>query len=50
MLPREFPNLFIDGRWQEPDSKERFEVISPATGEKIGYDPVGPKEERDRCC
>ena len=41
MLPREYPNLFIDGRWQEPDSTERFDVISPSTGEKIGYVPVG---------
>ena len=44
MLPREFPNLYIDGRWQEPDSKERLDVISPATGEKIGYVARGVRD------
>ena len=48
MLPREFPNLFIDGRWQEPDSKERFEVVSPATGETIGYVPAANSTDIDR--
>jgi aldehyde dehydrogenase (NAD+) len=48
MLPREFPNLYIDGRWQEPDSKERFDVISPATGEKIGYVPAANTTDVDR--
>ncbi|HEY7176666.1 MAG TPA: aldehyde dehydrogenase family protein, partial [Micromonosporaceae bacterium] len=48
MLPREFPNLYIDGRWQEPDSKERFDVISPATGEKIGYVPAANSTDIDR--
>ena len=41
MLPREYPNLFIDGRWQKPDANDRFDVISPSTGETIGYVPVG---------
>ncbi|HTP22954.1 MAG TPA: aldehyde dehydrogenase [Solirubrobacteraceae bacterium] len=48
MLPREFPNLYIDGRWQEPDSGERFDVISPATGEKIGYVPAANSTDIDR--
>jgi len=48
MLPREFPNLYIDGRWQEPDSKERFDVISPATGEKIGYVAAANDTDIDR--
>jgi betaine-aldehyde dehydrogenase len=48
MLPREFPSLYIDGRWQEPDSKERFDVISPATGEKIGYVPAANNADIDR--
>jgi betaine-aldehyde dehydrogenase len=48
MLPREFPNLYIDGRWQEPDSKERFDVISPATGEKIGYVAAANNTDIDR--
>ena len=48
MLPREFPNLYIDGRWQEPDSNERFDVISPATGEKIGHVPAANSTDIDR--
>ena len=48
MLPREFPNLYIDGRWQEPDSKGRLDVISPATGEKIGYVPAASEADIDR--
>src|SRR4051812_18909594 len=48
MLSREYPKLYIDGRWQEPDSKERFDVISPATGEKIGYVPAGNETDVDR--
>jgi betaine-aldehyde dehydrogenase len=48
MLPREFPDLYIDGRWQEPDSKERFDVISPATGEKIGYVAAANETDIDR--
>ena len=41
MLPREYPNLFIDGRWQEPDSSERLDVISPSTGETDRLRAVG---------
>ena len=48
MLSREYPNLYIDGRWQEPDSKERFDVISPASGEKIGYVPAANDADVDR--
>jgi betaine-aldehyde dehydrogenase len=48
MLPREFPNLFIDGRWQEPESSERFDVVSPSTGEKIGYVPSATTTDIDR--
>ena len=48
MLPREFPNLYIDGRWQEPDSGERLHVISPSTGEKIGYVPAANATDIDR--
>src|SRR5436305_7880598 len=48
MLSRDYSNLYIDGRWQEPDSKERFDVISPATGEKIGYVPAANETDIDR--
>ena len=48
MLSREYPSLYIDGGWQEPDSKERFDVISPATGEKIGFVPAANDADIDR--
>ena len=48
MLCREYPNLYIDGRWQEPDSDGRFDVLSPATGEKIGYVPAASTTDVDR--
>jgi len=48
MLRREYPELFIDGQWQEPDSKDRFDVINPATGEKIGHVPAGNPTDIDR--
>jgi betaine-aldehyde dehydrogenase len=48
MLPREYPDLFIDGRWQAPDSTERFDVISPSTGDKIGYVPSASTTDIDR--
>ena len=48
MLRREYPELFIDGQWQEPDSKDRFDVVNPATGEKIGHVPAGNPTDIDR--
>ena len=48
MLPREYPNLYFDGRWQEPDSTERFDIISPATGEQIGNVPAANETDIDR--
>ncbi len=48
MLSREYPHLYFDGRWQEPDSEQRFDVISPATGEKIGYVPAANETDIDR--
>src|SRR3954453_18966766 len=47
MLSREYPNLYYDGGWQEPDSKERFDVVNPATGEKIGFVPAGNATDMD---
>src|SRR4051794_12619578 len=48
MLSREYPSLYIDGGWQTPDSKERFDVISPATGEPIGFVPAANAADIDR--
>ena len=48
MLSREYPDLYFDGGWQEPDSKERFDVISPSTGEKIGFVAAANPTDIDR--
>src|SRR4051812_9449967 len=48
MLSREYPSLYIDGGWQEPDSTERFDVVSPATGEKIGFVAAANEADIDR--
>src|SRR3954468_23552857 len=47
MLSREYPSLYIDGGWQKPDSQERFDVINPATGEKIGFVPAANAADID---
>src|SRR5690349_16369393 len=48
MLSREYPKLYYDGAWQEPDSKERFDIINPATEEKIGFVPAANETDIDR--
>jgi len=48
MLQREFSRLYIDGAWQTPDSKERFDVVSPATGKVIGHVPKASTADIDR--
>ncbi len=48
MLSREYPDLYYDGGWQEPDSKERFDVISPSTGEKVGHVAAANNADIDR--
>ena len=37
---RSFSKLFIGGRWAEPSSSDRIEVISPVTEELIGHVPA----------
>jgi acyl-CoA reductase-like NAD-dependent aldehyde dehydrogenase len=39
MLQREYGRLYIDGRWQTPDSTARFDVVSPHSGQVIGHVP-----------
>src|SRR4051812_10249350 len=48
MLSREYPKLYFDGGWQEPDSTERFDVVNPATGEQIGFVPAANETDIDR--
>src|SRR5215216_2775443 len=48
MLSREYANFYIDGEWQQPDSKERLEVVSSRSGEVIGYVPKASTSDVDR--
>src|SRR5215216_4237806 len=48
MLSREYANFYIDGEWQQPDSKERLEVVSSRSGEVIGYVPMASTSDVDR--
>ena len=34
---------FIDGKWQEAEKKEKYEVINPAKEEEIGKDMLTKK-------
>jgi aldehyde dehydrogenase (NAD+) len=47
MIAREYPGFYIDGRWQAPQSAERFEVVSPATGKPIGFVPSATTADID---
>ncbi|MHB8335067.1 MAG: aldehyde dehydrogenase family protein [Acidimicrobiales bacterium] len=47
MLSREYPNLYINGTWHTPDSKESMDVISPFTEEVIGHVPAASKTDID---
>ncbi|MFT3901098.1 MAG: aldehyde dehydrogenase [Gordonia sp. (in: high G+C Gram-positive bacteria)] len=41
------PNLYIGGKWVAPHSTKRLEVISPATGQKVGSAPDGDATDVD---
>lgn len=47
MLSREYPNLYINGEWHTPDSKETMDVTSPFTEEVIGHVPAASKKDID---
>jgi betaine-aldehyde dehydrogenase len=47
MIAREYSRFYIDGRWQAPQSRERFEVVSPATGRPIGFVPAASTADID---
>jgi aldehyde dehydrogenase (NAD+) len=47
MIPREYPNLYIGGEWRKPESSNVFDVISPRSGEKIGFVPRASKADID---
>jgi aldehyde dehydrogenase (NAD+) len=48
MLSREYPDLYIDGRWQAPESQERLAVESPSTGRRIGVVAKASTADVDR--
>ena len=43
-----FPELYIDGRWQAPAGKKKIDVFSASTEEVIGSIPEGTPEDIDR--
>ena len=45
--PIETTKLYIGGAWVEPHSTEVLEVLSPATGEKVGSVPLGDEQDVD---
>ena len=47
-VPAPTPQLFIDGAYTDGTGSERFEVISPATGERIAALPVPTVGDLDR--
>ncbi len=47
MLAREYPDLYIDGGWRQPDSTQVFEVVSPSSGKPIGHVPSASKADID---
>ena len=47
-VPAPTPQLFIDGAYTDGTGSERFEVISPATGERIAALPVPTAGDLDR--
>lgn len=46
--PTPTPRLFIDGAYDDGSGTERFEVVSPATGESVASLPVATGRELDR--
>lgn len=47
-VPSPTPQLFIDGAYTDGAGSERFEVISPATGESVASLPVPVADDLDR--
>jgi aldehyde dehydrogenase (NAD+) len=47
MIPRRYSSFYIDGRWQESQSAEVLDVISPRSGEHIGHVPSASEADID---
>lgn len=47
-VPTPTPKLFIDGAYTEGTGGDRFEAVSPATGERIAELPVPTESDLDR--
>ena len=42
-------NFYIDGKWQEPQSKKEIKVINPATEENSALITLGNKDKKMSC-
>ena len=47
MIPREYPDFYIDGAWRKPESSDIFQVVSPASGRPIGFVPAASEADID---
>ncbi|TXS96791.1 aldehyde dehydrogenase [Parahaliea maris] len=47
MLERDYSGFYIDGRWQEPDSRAYQDVISPHSEQVIGRVPSASEKDID---
>ncbi len=43
--PKDYPNLYIDGRWVAPAGGKTYDVFNPATGARIGSAPDGDGQD-----
>src|SRR3954451_5705989 len=46
-LQHEYTGFYIDGEWRPPSSTDALDVISPATGERIGGGPAASTDDMD---
>ena len=47
MIPREYPDFYINGAWRKPESSDIFQVVSPASGRPIGFVPAASEADID---
>lgn len=47
MLPRSYEQFYIGGGWRPTDATDKFSVVSPSTGEKIGEVPSATRADVD---
>jgi aldehyde dehydrogenase (NAD+) len=46
--PKDFPSLYIDGKWCAPENGRIYDVFNPATGARIGSAPDGDARDCEK--